>query len=269
MIVRLALAVTLLLVATQSTQLPSGLAKSILSRAEYTWVHRTPPGFRVYFVPGSYAAKHQDSLLARLPDALQHARQITEAPKLAGPIDLFFIEDRAQMKELVGAPVAGVAEGPSRTVILVTNAESRAFDRNEIMHVVAEQAWGKPAQGTEWLQDGLAQYAQGRCGNYRNADVLLDLTRDMGWLPHEDVFTRFTALSDLRAYLHAAAFVQYLHQRYGASVLRELWTTGAGPDSRVGGDPLSLVARVWKASLSPQEIPRPAEMRHIKASGCG
>jgi hypothetical protein len=262
----IALTAVLLLV---PAQLPTGLARSVLTRTGLSWVHRTAPGFRVYFLAGSYAAKHQDSLLARLPGALQNARQITEAPKLAGPIDLFFIEERAQMKDLVGRPVTGMAEGSSRAVVLVTNPEWRAFERHEIMHVVAEQAWGKPAPGTEWLQEGLAQYADGRCRNYRNADVLLELTRDMGWLPHEDVFTRFRELPDLRAHLHAAAFVQYLHQRYGTAVLRELWATGAGPDSRVGGDPLSLVARVWKASLSSQEIPRPAEMRHINASGCG
>jgi hypothetical protein len=263
---RLALTAALLLLPAQA---PTGLARSVLTRTGLSWVNRTAPGFRVYFLAGSYAAAHQDSLLARLPPALLRARQITEAPKLAAPIDLFFIEERAQMKDLVGSPVTGMAEGSSRTVILVTNREWRAFERHEIMHVVAEQAWGKPAPGTEWLQEGLAQYADGRCRNYRNADVLLELARDSGWLPHEEIFTRFRELPDLRAYLHAATFVEYLHQRYGAAVLRELWTRGAGPESRVGGDPLTLVARVWRASLSSQEIPRPAEMRHIKASGCG
>src|SRR5215217_9005576 len=67
---------------------PAGLAAVALADSSFTWIRREAPGFRVYFLADSYAAAHQDSLLARLPPALAHARSLISAPALDGPIDL-------------------------------------------------------------------------------------------------------------------------------------------------------------------------------------
>ena len=78
------------------------------------------------------------------------------------------------------------------------------------MHVIAGQAWGQAGPNTDWLVEGVAQAADGRCGSYSNADVLIGLATRRGWIPFSSVLTNFQALPDLRAYLHAAGFVDYL-----------------------------------------------------------
>src|SRR5918992_385472 len=141
------------------SQQPAGLAAAVLADPSFTWIRREAPGFRVYFLEGSYPAAHQDSLLAGLPPALGHARSLIDAPALGGPIDLFYIESRPQMTAMIGGRATGFAQPSTRTVLLVTNPEWRGFERHEIMHVVAQRAWGSPAPGTDWLQEGLAQAA--------------------------------------------------------------------------------------------------------------
>lgn len=249
-------------------QEPVGLAAAALADSSFRWVSHEVPGFRVYFVSDSYALSHRDSLLARLPAALIHARALINAPELAGPIDLFFLENRAQMEDLVGFSATGFAEWSTRTVLLVTNPEWRAFERHEIMHVVAGQTWGSPAPGTAWLQEGLAQAADGECGEHANADVMSALTVLYGWIPLDVMLTRFRDQPDLRAYLQAAAFVDYLLNQYGSKLLRDLWQRRSDPDSMISGRTLAAIERDWKQQLTPGPV-SPSRLTSIESKGCG
>jgi hypothetical protein len=231
-------------------QKPAGLAASALANPSFSWIRRSAPGFRVYFLRDSYPAANQDSLLARLPPALAHARSLIQAPPLDGPIDLFFIESRAHMRALTGAQATGLSQNSTRTILLVTNTDWRAFERHEIMHVVAERSWGPPATDTAWLQEGLAQAADGVCAGYLNADIVLALTRKHGWIPLELVLTKFREQPDVRAYLQAAAFTDYLLKQFGPGPLRDLWGRGATLDSAIGGKTLALLEGHWKQHLT-------------------
>jgi hypothetical protein len=250
-------------------QEPTGLAASALADPSFTWIRRSLPGVRVYFLAGSYPANHQDSLLARIPAAVSHARALIDSPPLTSPIDLFFIETRAQMTALIGGRATGFAQPSTRTVFLVTNPDWRAFERHELMHIVAQHAWGPPAPGTDWLQEGLAQAADGRCAGYSNADVMLTLTSRHGWIPLDAMLTRFRAQPDLRAYLQAAAFVGYLLQRYGPEPLEELWRRGSRRDSLIGSSPLAVIERRWREELRPREDVSVTALGAVESKGCG
>jgi hypothetical protein len=256
-------------VLSSQAQNPTALAAAALADSSFTWIRREAPGFRVYFLAGSYAAANQDSLLAQLRPALGHARSLISAPALDGPIDLFFIESRAQMIDLIGGSATGFAQPSTRTVLLVTNPEWRAFERHEIMHVVVRQAWGPPAPGTAWLQEGLAQAADGACAGYSNTDVLLALTRRHGWIPFDVVLTKFREQPDVRAYLQAAAFTDHLLRQYGPRPLESLWRRGARPDSLVRGDTLTVHERRWKEHLTPRQDVGPSTLAIVESKGCG
>ena len=250
-------------------QAPAGLAASALADSSFTWIRRSIPGFRVYFLADSYPAAHQDSLLERLPRALAHARTLIKVPELEAPIDLFFIESRAQMMALIGGRATGFAEPSTRTVLLVTNPDWRAFERHEIMHVIAQQAWGPPVPNNDWLVEGLAQAADGMCAGYSNADVALTLANRHGWIALDTLLTRFRAQPDLRAYLQAAAFVDYLLERYGAAPVAELWRLGSRRDSRIRGQTLAAIERRWREELRPHRQVAAHALAAVESKGCG
>ncbi len=247
----------------------TGLRAAALANASFTWVPRTIPGFRVYFLADSYAAQHQDSLLARLGPAETHARSLLNVPADAALLDVFFVESRAQMNQLIGMRATGWADVSTRTVFLVTNPEWRAFERHEIMHVVSGQAWGPSGPNTDWLKEGLAQAADGFCAGRSNADVALALAARHGWIPLQTVLTQFRAQPDLRAYLQAAAFVGYLHQQYGPAPLATLWRQGATDRTMVSGRRLEAIESEWRTHLLPTWTPTGAELDAIEANGCG
>lgn len=249
---------------------PAGLAAAALANADFSWIRRDAPGYRVYFLADSYPARHQDSLLQRLPDALAHARRLLQVNGSAtAPIDLFFIETRPQMQALIGGRATGFAQPSARAVFLMTNPEWRAFEKHEVMHVIAYQGWGQIAPGNDWIQEGLAQFADGRCGAYSNGDVALALSRRHGWIPFDDVVTRFRQLPDLRGYLQAAAFVQYLHGRFGAAALRPLWRSTTSRATRIAGVPLFDVERQWRSTLQSTSQVSDESLTLIEEKGCG
>jgi hypothetical protein len=256
-------------VASQArSQAEPGLATAALANASFKWIERQTPGFRVYFLADSYPAAHQDSLLTRLPKALAHARGLIHAPPPA-PIDLFFIETRAQMRALTGIGATGFAQPSARAVFLVTNSDWRAFERHEIMHVVAGQAWGAAGPDTDWLQEGLAQAADGECLGDSNVDVALGLAQRHGWIPLSSVIGAFRQQPDVRAYLQAAAFTDYLLKHFGAESLRRLWREGSTPESLIGGRPLSAIEEQWKRHLVAQHQVSPGPLDRVESKGCG
>lgn len=250
-------------------QAPTGLAASALADSVLRWVPREAPGIRAYFLADSYPARHQDSLLARLRPAIIHAEGLIGAPPLTAPMDVFFVETRDHMARVIRGRATGFAQPSARAVFLVTNPSWRAFERHEIMHVIAWQAWGPPGPNTDWLVEGLAQAADGACAGYANADVLLVLTARQGWIPLETLLTDFRNQPDLRAYLQAAAFVDYLLGRVRAPALRQLWQGGAEPGSIVAGHTLDALAREWRAGLVPAAHPSPEAMARVEGDGCG
>lgn len=252
-----------------TAQEPEGLAARALANERYGWLPRTAPAFRVYFQAGSYAARHQDSLLNRLPFALQHARALLQTSAPAGPIDVFFVETRDDMAQLVGGRATGFAHQSARAVFLVTNPSWRAFERHEVMHVVAWHAWGPPAPNSDWLQEGLAQAADGRCGNHTNEEVLRGLTHQYGWVSLEDMLVNFRRQPDLRAYLQAAAFTRYLLDNFGPAMLERLWRDGSTADTVVGDRPLATVEQQWRAAIARGDQPPAAELATIDDVGCG
>jgi hypothetical protein len=268
LLVLLALPIVASAACAQSPE-PQGLAAAALANEQFSWIHRETPGFRVYFLADSYPARHQDSLLARLPAALEHAEQLIGVENTPGPIDLFYIETRPQMEALIGGRATGFAQPSARAVFLVTSPAWRAFARHEIMHVVSGLQWGRALPGNDWLQEGLAQFADGDCAGFQNSDIALALARKHGWIPWHDVLTSFRQQADLRAYLQAASFVQYLHEQFGVALIKRLWLQGASAETMVNGVPLSRIEETWRTGLRPGRTPSVSELAAIEDKGCG
>jgi hypothetical protein len=250
-------------------QEPAGLAARALADTSFTWIRRDTVGFRVHFAAGSHAARHQDSLLARLPAALENARRLlgTRAPD--GMLDVFFVESRDDMAKLVGGRATGFAHRAARAVFLVNNPTWRAFERHEVMHVVAWHAWGPPAANTDWLEEGLAQAADGRCDDFSNETALRGLVRRRGWVPFDALLGDFRQQPDLRAYLQAAVFTDHLLRTYGPTALAALWRQEEHANAMLRGRSLRAIEAEWRTRVVIGPIPDEAALYRIEGDGCG
>lgn len=258
-----------LLLAVQAlAQEPTGLAASALANPSFAWQRDSIPGFRVYTIPGSYSHAHRDSLARSLPTALAHAQRLIAAPHWTGVIDVFYVDDRSQMEAITGAPVTGFAHVLAKAVFLVTNRDWRAFERHEIMHVVAGNTWGHDPRRNAWLIEGLGQAADGSCAGYPNEAMAVALAQRDGWIALDTMLRRFREQSDLRAYLQSASFTRYLLDHAGIPAVRTLWQAEADTSTMVRGERLAVWERRWRAGLAASPVPDEVAA-NVQAIGCG
>lgn len=185
-------------------------------------------------------------------------------------IDVFVIETRAQMETLTGMPITGFAHRDARAVFLVTNREWRSFERHELMHVLAHHVWGPAAAPSAWIEEGLAQFADGRCGTQPVESVAYALSTPAGPIPIETLVARFRELDDLGAYMQAASMVGYLYHQHGRDALRTIWQRGLHALASVTGRELSAFTADWWSWLSARATPvEQAKLAEIRDRGCG
>lgn len=252
-----------------AAQEPRGLARRALDEPGFPWASRDTAGFRVHVLPGTWAARHRDSLTARLVEGREHDLEILGTTGHGGILDVFFLEDRTQMERLVGVDATGFAERATGSVFLVTNAGWRPFERHEIMHVLAWRLWGEPAEPAAWIQEGLAQFADGACGGYAIDDLVVALAGGR-YVPLDTLTGRFRQLDDLTAYLQAASFVGYLYRAWGRAVVRNVWERGLAPAAAALHRTPAALQADWERRLPPPEAgPPDAEVEAIRVGGCG
>jgi hypothetical protein len=256
--------------AATAAQEPSGLGRRALGDSTITWIRRDAPGVLAYFPEGSYAAEHQDSLVSRVSAAKAHDLALLGEAHFDSTLFVFFLQDRAAMERLIDLRATGFAEMRTGSVFLVTNPGWRAFERHEVMHVLAMRTWGPPAEPSAWIQEGLAQFADGSCGGYPIDEMVVGLAGDDGYVPMDTLTTRFRQLDDLTAYLQAASFVGYLDRVYGRRVVRDVWTHGLPAAAGRLGTTEARLMEEWREGLPVGGArPTPAEVAAIRSKGCG
>jgi len=248
---------------------PAGLARAALEDPGFVWSQETAPGLRLHFLEHSYAWQHRDSLVRLAERAREHDLRILGADRFGETIDVLFLESRAQMDSLVGFPVTGFAHRDSLGVFLVTNPEWRAFERHELMHVLAHHLWGPAAQPSAWIEEGLAQFADGRCGGYSVHDVSRAIAGAKGAIQLDTLARRFREFDDLTAYLQAASMTGWLYESRGRETVRQLWSSGLDVLARFGTSPSELT-RAWRDWVegSGTHVPA-ADVARIQRRGCG
>lgn len=162
-------------------------------------------------------------------------------PGYSETIDLFYVDSRADMEQLVGLPVTGFAYFDEQAVVLVFNSTWRPFERHELTHVVTLGTWPSPAGPA--VVEGLATYVDGSCGGYENGRVARTMLDMESLLPLGDLTGEFRQQDDLVAYLQAAATIDFAVERLGAGVIRIVWERGiaAVPELLAGSSPGDFV----------------------------
>ncbi len=251
---------------------PAGLARSALSQPGVNWEHTRRPGLRIYWRHSSWAARLSDSLAVRAREARSHDLALLGAKEYHPPIDVFYLDSRAELEALVGMRATGFSDRANRTVLLVANNGWRPFERHEIMHVLSYQLWGPPADPPDWISEGLAVFADGDCAGHP-IDALVSQWRRKGELfPLDSLTGGFRALGDLRAYLQAGSFIGWIYNTRGRDAVRQLWQRGPAVAADSLGISLDSLDAAWRRDLASEGV-QPGipsvELTRIQERGCG
>jgi hypothetical protein len=247
------------------------LVHRALADTSFRWQQHTTRHFQLYAPVDSYAAAQLPALGQRAEEALAANLKLLASrtyPRL--PMYLMFVSTRPEMTRLVGQPAGGYAEpGEDSAFFLVTPTGSVPF-RHELMHVLSFGLWGQPAQPQAWVVEGLGTLAPGRCGPF-NLHQLAAALADEGRLVPLDTLLEYTYANtdDVVIYAESASFLRFVHERYGAAALQQLWQKSLAPTADHLGTTAARLEAGWRARLA--AIPaaeRRVDWNYVRTKGC-
>jgi hypothetical protein len=259
--------------------LPAGVAQTqasdsaidrALSHPDFTWRSLAGDGVRLYYQPGSFAERHRIMLLRSAQAALLRGLAFFDLEADGRELRIIYMDERAQMEQLIGRPYTGFADRTGHGVFLVCNSDWRSFDTHEITHILTLGRWGDPVDGSTWMIEGLPIAVDGWCQT-ADIDRIAGYLTGAGHWPGLSAFTAdASALGEIPAGVFAASLLRHLREQYGASIVEEIWRSGLGAALEAREvDPMRVEGE-WLDSLRSLVDPlTEAEWNELNADGCG
>jgi hypothetical protein len=200
-----------------------GLARRLLAQRQFRWSTYDIANGHLHFRENSWAARTQRALAQATDSARTTSLQLLEMQDTM-PIEVFFVDTRREMQQLVGSPIGGMVQPGERTAILVYNERYIPFLAHELTHLYTHFNWGGPAG--RWMSEGIAAWVSGPCQG-RDVGSLTKGMHDAGELATwRDLIAQFDRLDEVPANLQAASMIGFLIEKQGIAFVRGLWTSG-------------------------------------------
>jgi hypothetical protein len=251
-------------------EVEAGLARAVLEDGRFSWNSQCEGSVCLHCKRGSFAERHRAVLLRSAEVARSRALEFLAVPSYERRLDVFYVDSREEMEQLVGSPVNGLADWSSCAAYLVCTPDWRSFDQHEIAHVLSVDLWGYPKKPSRWLLEGVAVYVDGWCREYSVDDVALYLARADSLPSLDQLSTGYEGLGEVRAGIAAASLVGYIRSEFGVDALRELWARGVGDvDEVLGVSGTELESEWMRHVLEHEDGGVEVDWQTIEDSGCG
>jgi hypothetical protein len=228
--------------------LPS-LVRRALEEPDTRWVRSESPSVSVYAMDSVNARVSAEQLRIEAEAALQSNLALLGHPKAPERVHLVYVPSRERMRPIVGATPGGTADPLEFAAAMVTSDSMPAPVRHETMHILAQQAWGRP--NGAWVREGLATYAAGKCAGRNLHTVAAALAADGRLVRLADLPGRFDVKGEQGAamYIQSGSVVKYVAESYGTDKLRKLYRDGLVDSAAVAASVAGAMAGLDAARL--------------------
>ena len=242
-----------------------GFTRYLLSRGE--WQTRVFDYGHIHY--------RTDSHVTRTAELAEHAVDSARAEALTflelrdtQRIEVFLVDSREEMAELVRQPYGGMVNSGERTAILVYNQSYAPFLTHELTHLYTHDHWGPPRNG-RWISEGIAALASGDCQGYTIAQLVKGIEQD-GQLHEWRAFaTGFNEINEIPANLQAASMIDHLKRRGGIRLVRDLWMSeGWGVAERAFGQRLAQIESAWRTRVQATPTAARLDSVRLRHHGC-
>lgn len=223
-------------------------AADLLKRRGFAWKTAQTEHLRLHFESGTLAEKRIEELKTWQEIAFGRNLRLLGGQNYPFQTDVFVVESRGRMKDLIDEEINGVAYGDTNVVCFVYGEKINASGSHELMHVMAANIWGKRPRS--WINEGLAVYSDDRWWGFGLHDLSKYLWQEKKLIPLEKLIENFSAHPDLITYPQIGSFVKFLYEEYGVAKVKELWSSGKEKDfARVVGKDLKTLENEWHERL--------------------
>ena len=242
-----------------------GFVEHLLTRDSSWQTHSFAHG-HLHFLPNSHAARTKSELEKKVNSARDSVLRFFAIRDTALPIELFFVDSRDQMRELVGRPIGGMVQSGARTAIFVYNAGYKPFLVHELTHLYTHYHWGSPR--ARWISEGAAMLASGKCQGHTVDELAHTMERRGAVVEWRRFPDEFDNLNEIPANIQAASMVGFIRRQFSNDGLRDAWM----------GRDWSSVEELLQMSVSEMEARWTGDLRKggfaeldtvkLKAEGC-
>lgn len=256
-------------------QLPVGHARSLLARRDYRWETRAAPWGRLHVSLRSTGGGRPDaSAIEAASQAISHAlgtgAALLGTDRYDRPLDAFLVDGRADLDALTGRTDGSSADALGTTIILARFGSLPTVTRHEVMHVLSLNLWGVPAEPAAWAREGIATYAGGSCAGYPLHQVAASLVERGEMVSMRALLDDFLRQDDVVAYLASGSLFQFIAERRGHDVARDVWRRGLEPALHARGETLESLEAEWLTFLARVPGAGTVDWGRIRdADGCG
>lgn len=210
------------------------------------------------FPTKGYAYENRDTLVEKCLLAIQENCRLINDTSFTEFTRIHFVTSKKEMLLQAGYYVNALANIDARTIHMkVTNENSDEESsvtnppiQHETMHIVSMTAWGRPAEGNNWLNEGLATYSENNCSGYTVAELYRYFLEENKLVPLESLAYQFYQTEEMISYHQSAYVVEYLISNYGLPKFETLWKSGFSSIQNIYGfSPAQLEAEINKSLL--------------------
>jgi hypothetical protein len=242
-------------------------AEALLNEADIEWRSVDAPPGAFHLERGSTADRQVEALQSDARSATADVLALlgeSEAP----PVDLFYVGSIETMEGLVGARPKALSVPEALYALFVVTERVRARHRHEMAHVLAGHFWGPAARPAHWINEGVAQYADGTCAGYEVDVLAAALIREGRGIPPADLIFAFGVQPPLEANVLVGSFVGHLLEEHGVSAVEVLWRHGLERFPLIFGMELEDAVSVWRKGLDAVPVGG-VDLQRLEPGGCG
>jgi hypothetical protein len=208
-------------------------------------------------------------LLRSVEKSVDEVLQTLNEPASGRSLNVFYVESREEMNQMIGRPVTGFAAWGANAIFLVVNPEWRSFEKHEFAHIVTMGRWGYPAESSRWMIEGIAVFCDEFCRQYTVDDVAFQLLTENQLPPLNELFENYSALGEIKAGFYAGSFIGFVSEKYGVETVRKLWQSGSEKIGDLLDAELEHIEKMWKDQLTKRAGNIEVDLKTVSKLGCG
>lgn len=195
-----------------------------LSNSSYDWQKDSTIHFNYYYESKSICANYIDSTKIYMEKGFPELLEFLGVQKYKSKLNLFMVDSRKKMKEIIGMETNGIANVEDNTVYSIFNANIKTYGKHEFCHVITCNEWGIYKE--IWLSEGLAVNSDNNWWGYDLHSLANYLKVKGKLIPIEDIVENFYKYDSFITYPESGSFVKYIKEKYGLDIIKELWKVG-------------------------------------------
>lgn len=220
------------------------------------------------FPASGYAFERKQTYVEETLQAMQENAAIIELAEVQDSINVQFLPSRSAMGKLTGMRASGIAQAHTNTLFVVANPHQIPPIRHELMHLIATLEWGYPHLSCDWLNEGLAAFAENHCNGYTVAEIYRYFMETDRLVSMDSMVTDFYAQSEMIGYHQAAYIVEYLLANHGLERFKRLWLEGFPNFAAIYGKEFSEMEPLLQAAVLERYPKAPPINFEVFAEGC-